>query len=72
MTEGERLALTAALVLAGLGWWSGVEAWHKWGRANSVRAFWLRATAPWAAAALLGLAFWLLIHTERLLRARGR
>ena len=70
MTEGERLGAVAALSAVALGWWLGVEAWHGW-RGMPGRAAWLHATAPWLAAALLAVAFWLLINTGRLRRARG-
>lgn len=71
MTESERLVTTAILSTAALVWWLGIEAWHKWSRATSAWAFWLQVTAPWIASALLLVAFWLLINTERLRRARG-
>ena len=71
MTESERLVTTAALSAAALVWWLGIEVWRKWSRASSAWAFWLHATAPWLAAALLAVAFWLLINTDRLRLARG-
>jgi hypothetical protein len=65
MSDGTRLLVSGVLFVAAFAWYFGVEIWRGRSQEHSARVFWLHLTAPLIAIALLLVAIWVLVNTER-------
>jgi len=71
MTDSARQLFALACAAASLGWWFGLVVWRGRSQEHSARVFWLHRTAPPVAIALMAVAIWLLVNTQRIQRLRS-